>query len=310
MEPDNSFKALFDPGSANNFFDITNLAGFESVSNTSYNRTNALWLAEFCRLIYRQENGEVSRPDAFVTRGAFLESKGWREEAFFNQGGTQAGIFLKDKDCAALVFRGTLGLKDVITDAEFLPDAWQFGGNVHGGFKEAFGAVWDNVKNGLLSLNVPVFFTGHSLGAALATLAASQCRKDPALAKCGPAALYTFGSPRVGDQKFGATLNGLFHCRVVNNKDLVPTMPPVLPVEGVTFRHTGQLHLIEPNGHLHVFPPDTDSIELRGPISGPVNLIRSLEGLLSGVRTFGLEPPLPLRDHTPVNYTAALERAS
>lgn len=239
MEPDNSFGALFDPGAANNFFDITNLAEFESRSNAAYNRTNALWLAEFCRLIYRQDNDEVPRPATFVPRDAFLESRGWRELAFFNQGGTQAGIFLKDKDCAALVFRGTLGLKDVITDAEFLPDAWPFGGSVHGGFKEAFDAIWDKVKNGLLTLNLPIFFTGHSLGAALATLAASQCRKDPALLGCGPAALYTFGSPRVGDQAFGTTLNGLFHCRVVNDEDLVTTMPPVLPVEGVTFQHTG-----------------------------------------------------------------------
>src|SRR5215831_10133792 len=101
MQPDNGFDALFNPGEAANFFNISNLDGFEPDSNAVYSRTNALWLAEFCRLIYRREKDEVPRPASFVSRGAFLKAKGWREQAFINQGGTQAAIFVQDHRCAA-----------------------------------------------------------------------------------------------------------------------------------------------------------------------------------------------------------------
>jgi len=95
MDEDNSFDALMNPGEANNFFDIADLPELDPSATTAYSRTNSLWLIEFSRLIYRQE----------IT--------------FFNEDDTQAGLFVNNKvQCAALVFRGTLGLDDDITDAK------------------------------------------------------------------------------------------------------------------------------------------------------------------------------------------------
>src|SRR2546427_6478239 len=146
MEQDNSFEALMNPGEASNFFDIANLTEFDPRSTTSYSRTNALWLVEVCRLIYRKENDEMKRATGFVTRNQFLAAKGWREDTFFNQAGTQAGLFVNDQlKCGALVFRGTLGLKDVITDSKFLPTRCEGGGYVHDGFKGAVDVVWRDV---------------------------------------------------------------------------------------------------------------------------------------------------------------------
>lgn len=311
MEPDNSLAALVNPGEADNFFDIDGLADLQPGSTAAFDRINALWLAEFCRLIYRQENDEVPRPNTFKTRDAFLRDHGWQEQAFFNLKGTQAGLFLKPNQCAALIFRGTLGLQDDITDVEFAPDQWDFGGKVHGGFKEAFQAVWkDDLKAELLALNLPLFVTGHSLGAALGTLAWSACLNDPKLKGCRPAALYTIGSPRVGDANFSQTLAGLFHCRLVNDQDIVPTVPPTWLVLGMRFQHVGQLHQLTPDEPLRVFPNNFDPgvtnaipVDLLGPISSLAATIAGLPGAL-------LEPPLPLRDHTPVNYTAAIELAT
>ena len=64
---------------------------------------------------------------------------------------------------------------------------------VHAGFQFALNSVWDRTSTlleGYRAANptAPVFFTGHSLGAALATLAIARFRG-------GKAALYTFGSP-------------------------------------------------------------------------------------------------------------------
>jgi hypothetical protein len=313
MDEDNSFDALMNPGEASNFFDIADLPEIDPTATAVYSRTNSLWLIEFSRLIYRQEKDEKPRPPNFITRNQFLGPKGWQEIAFFNEDDTQAGLLINGKlQCAALVFRGTLGLDDTITDAKAILVPWDGSGLIHDGFKDAFDAVWETlVKPKLLNLGMPFFITGHSLGAALGTLATARCLRDAALKTCQPLALYTFGSPRVGDNAFGADLKGIFHCRMVNDEDIVTTVPPPLPIPGVpAYQHAGQLHRIEHDGHLHIFPPDTDTLEVKSPRTGAINFVESLDGLLSGIRAFRLEPPEPLRDHTPVNYTARLERAS
>jgi hypothetical protein len=59
--------------------------------------------------------------------------------------------------------------------------------------------------------------TGHSLGAAVATLAASVFR---------PTMLLTLGSPRVGDAAFAATVAGIDGARLVDCCDIVTELPP------------------------------------------------------------------------------------
>lgn len=67
-----------------------------------------------------------------------------------------------------------------------------------------------------------VFITGHSLGAALATLAAAHLATTH---KIKPI-LYTFASPRVGDKKFAENLTGLKEVyRIINSEDLVQATP-------------------------------------------------------------------------------------
>src|SRR5207245_4725403 len=162
-------------------------------------------------------------------------------------------------------------------------------------------AVWDDgIKPALRKLDFPLFFTGHSLGAALASLAAARCILDPDLKNSRPESLYTFGSPRVGDKAFGTALQGLFHCRLVNDKDIVTIVPPVMLVGGIAkFQHVGRMHRIEPDGHLQIFPPDEDVSETRCPLRGPIKILLLLTWLLVRVLAIRLELPTPLRDHTP-----------
>jgi hypothetical protein len=74
--------------------------------------------------------------------------------------------------------------------------------------------------------------TGHSLGAALATL---YTLENAHTSKIKNPALCTFASPAVGDSTFVAAFNGLAltSWRVVNAPDLVPKLPPEL----FGFRH-------------------------------------------------------------------------
>jgi triacylglycerol lipase len=307
MKENNSLEALIDPGEAEDFFDVAGLGEFEPSVTRRYSRTNALWLAEFSRLIYRREKDELKgRPPSFRTRDQFLSPHGWQQDSkdFFNVDDTQAALFVNGKlQCGALVFRGTLGLGDVITDAEFIPVDWLIGeGKIHRGFRDALQKVWGQIEGRLAGFPHPVFYTGHSLGAALATLAAARAVIEGRLPR--PAALYTFGSPRVGDATFAGTLLGVYHCRVVNDNDIVATVPPP-PL----FRHQGELHHIRHDGRIEVHSREADVLMTLRPGLLIARTAAALNGLVAGLRAFGLELPEALTDHAPVNYTAHLEAA-
>ena len=307
MKENNSLEALINPGDADDFFDIAKLPEFEPSVTSGYSRTDALWLAEFSRLIYRREQDEITtRPAGFRTRDEFLSPRGWRQEPndFFNIGATQAALFTNaNLQCAALIFRGTLGLADIITDAEFILGDWlPNAGQVHIGFRDALQKVWGQIEARLADFPHPVFYTGHSLGAALAILAAARAMIDGQLPQ--PAALYTFGSPRVGDATFTSKLHDVYHCRMVNDNDIVPTVPPP-PL----FRHDGELHHIRHDGRIEVHPRGEDLLMTIQPGLLIERSAAALNGMVAGLRAFGLELPEQLTDHTPVNYTAHLENS-
>lgn len=292
MDFDNSWDAVVKPGKATVFFDVLDQTRFDP-SAPSYSKINAWWLAELCRLIYREETDETEKA-APPTRQEVLDKVQLREVAFFNEGATEAAL-IKPKNpaasqFAALVFRGTTDVNDWLTDFRIVPTPWEGRGLVHKGFAEALELVWDKVADSV-NVNVPsdcpLFIAGHSLGAALATLAASLRQ---------PRALYTFGSPRVGDKDFGATLAGASNFRVVNNRDVVTTVPPPLP-----FHHAGELRYITHKGGMLV-SPDDDTVA-RDRLKRDWFSFSSIDW-----KNLFRTAPEPFADHAPVNYVAHLER--
>jgi hypothetical protein len=260
---------LLRPGDAASFFDRVPLPEFDA-SSLSYSSSNAWWLAELSRIIYRHDVEEEPDPPK-PRRSTFLARAGLHQLAFFEsrEAGTQAFLVESTgaRRFAALVFRGTeRDPRDVASDLETL--STRIAGTdvcIHEGFKEGLEAVWPTVARELERLACPVFYAGHSLGAALATLAASH---RP------PKAVYTFGSPRVGNEAFVATLRSVAVYRVVDGTDIVTTLPP----EIAGFRHAGELHQL-----------------------GTGSLARTrLDPWIRLRRLFG--PPTPLADHAPINY--------
>src|SRR5262249_40403465 len=110
-----------------------------------------------------------------------------------------------------------------------------------------------------------------------------------------PAALYTFGSPRVGDAVFADSLKSLTHSRIVDELDIVPEVPPVLNIP--PFRHTGTLH--------HILEADTPKTSFPENVDALLKLRNELKRLQEG--KFDVEAPKFLADHAPINYTARLE---
>jgi triacylglycerol lipase len=268
MQAATTWQDLMRPGEADDFFSRVPMPEFDP-SAAAYHKGNALWLAELSRIAYRHDEEEEDSPPQ-PTRKSCLAKVRLRERRFFQseRTGTQAILVESEgkAEFAALVFRGTeQGVQDLMTDLGVGMEAFRSQGpGVHLGFRSALDSVWPQIEEELSRVAAPVFFTGHSLGAALATLAAARRR---------PKALYTFGSPRVGNEDFVATLAGVAIYRVVDDADAVATLPP----EWLGFRHAGEtIRLKEPT-------PEADA-ESPG-------WLRRAAG-----------PPKPLADHAPVNY--------
>jgi hypothetical protein len=181
--------------------------------DSSFNRANALYLAHASDVAYQRAPADAARERLGLNAIAFL-NKVTRTRGFLGVCDTHA----------VLAFRGSdpVTLPNWVTDAVVkLVEQDEYDGRVHHGFSSVLRRTWDKVERIIdEAKDKPLFLTGHSMGGALAVLTA--CR----LAKIGrpPVAIYTFGSPRVGDRAFCAGY-ALPTYRVVNGLDLVPEMP-------------------------------------------------------------------------------------
>ncbi len=289
---DDSWRALFRPGEANAYFqdDVT---AFDP-SDDGNLLVRAWWCAELSRLIYRQGRDEVGDDALDPPRDVILASFGLHEAVFISEQGTQALLVTSrdgdTKPFTILVFRGTHDLRDWLTNLTLTWTDWPSGGVVHSGFKQAFDAVWPSVATALGALPDPLFMTGHSLGGALATLAASVHR---------PAGLVTFGCPRVGDEAFVDSIDRVKHARFVNNRDIVTTLP--MPQGPPGYRHHGELHQLTRDSRLLIDPSDAELSDDRD-----ANDTVWPSNPLEWAKLFDLKPARFLSDHAPVNYVAHL----
>jgi hypothetical protein len=214
----------------------------------AYSDRMAWVLASVSQLVYdRFEEGGQAREDLIKK----LESGGFEllPGGEFNDPEHDTQAFLirnKRNNYVVLAFRGTEVSKkrDLSTDAKVLkvPD---FSGKVklHGGFKKAFEEnVQGKIEACLLehARDIPLYITGHSLGAALATVAVRHLEKKKYFRDL-IAACYTFGSPRVGNKALDEALKSPIY-RVVNTTDIV-TMVPLLG-----YRHVGDERFLNRRG--------------------------------------------------------------
>ena len=142
----------------------------------------------------------------------------------FDQNGTQAFLAVC-KEYAVLAFRGTevTEFQDIKDDMNAILTKSGTDGFVHKGFQKAYKRVEKDIHEAIQHLEVrekPLYFTGHSLGGALATIAAKEISHTG-----GNAACYTFGAPRVGDEAWVVEMKTPVY-RVVNSADSVPMLPP------------------------------------------------------------------------------------
>lgn len=124
---------------------------------------------------------------------------------------------------------------------------------VHDGFLADFDAINAQLVKAIKTIQagrrLPIFITGHSLGAALATLCALEFERQ----KFPIAGVYTFGSPRVGNAAFCKIYDDCLNditFRIVNQNDIVPRVPPLLN----GYRHCGNCVFLFSGGGYGVNP--------------------------------------------------------
>ncbi len=171
------------------------------------------------------------RPD--IVNAAF-SAAGFENIEYFDRDGAQAYIFEHQHDCI-VVCRGTEpnDWNDIKADVNALTVLAETAGRVHRGFKREVDDLWPRLERALKDNSKPLWFAGHSLGGAMATICAGRCKL--AEIPSNPTGLFTFGSPRVGTTRYINYVK-IPHYRWVNNNDIVARVPPAW----MGYRHGGR----------------------------------------------------------------------
>ena len=184
------------------------------------------------------------------------------------------GLVVTGKRHVGVAFRGTCNANNVVTDLKFIKTEYKAMSEsphqprthvlpvcgkpqVHRGFHQAWQAlraeVLENVARAFEAdpggTPPQIYVTGHSLGGAIATLAAYDIAQDYPSHRV---VLYTFGSPRVGNHSFRHIFNRAVPVcwRIVNELDGVTRVPPVQAL----YSHVGKKVKIDSEGLLMLEP--------------------------------------------------------
>lgn len=149
-------------------------------------------------------------------------------------------------DGITVAFRGTQSsnsLDWIQNAALFLTpvgDRTGFKGKMHAGFYRTTKSLWKASKEVLVEMlkisdergwNKEVYFTGHSKGGAMASVAALLMKRDGDLPD--PAYVCTFGSARVGDSEFRDYYNKkISQTSYEAHLDIIPFLPPSASMMG------------------------------------------------------------------------------
>ncbi len=259
--------------------------------DASATRSEALLCAELSRLVYCGFEKDAAVRHAVTTQ---LTAIGFSDCVFFDANGLQAFLTVDaTRRLGVLVYRGTQAdeLQDLLANANAFLKPWAGIGCVHQGFAAMLAGKWPDIRAAIdAHQNIRLIYTGHSLGAALATLSGALRRPD---------ALYTFASPRVGDAAFRGSMAGVICERYVDCSDIVCRIPDA----AWSYEHVGVLKYFDQDGVFRAAISDAD-----------VRLDQRSAKVAYPLR-YGWRQPATVflrsfADHAPVNYIHALRAAA
>jgi triacylglycerol lipase len=195
-----------------------------SAANPPIDLRLAVVLAGFCEATYVQ----------FDTPPAFKVPAGYTLVARFTGQDQQKvtapyGFIAESPGAVVIAFRGTRSGTEWITDSDFGYTAYPFvaeAGFTHAGFTGIYATTREQIIPVLRTLSAAkrLYVTGHSLGAALATLHALDAAVNTQFRS---PTMYNFASPRVGNRQFAARYDRAIRSsiRIINSADIVPMLP-------------------------------------------------------------------------------------
>jgi len=182
------------------------------------------------------------------------------------------------RSLTVLAFRGSKSVRNYLTDADFpsVPTDICPGCTVDQGFYNS----WLEARTGVLAVlkttaaanpSYKVVIVGHSLGGAIAAIAAAELRNAGTSSD-----LYTYGQPRIGGLTVSnyitnQNLGGNF--RVTHYDDPVPRLPPLV----LGFVHISPEYYINTGNGVVVTPNDTTKL------TGSINYSGNTGNLGNGV---------------------------
>lgn len=207
---------------------------------TKYSAKNAYLLAQAAKLAYK--------PSKDVEHTV---KNGWKmpNVRFIDKNETQCFV-AGDDEKIIISFRGTepSKMQDLMSDIKLRFTEHPLG-KVHRGFLAAIDYAWgDTIKTiqEFQTQDQTIWFAGHSLGAALATLGVAKMYdlNQPVHG------LYTFGQPRTGDTKFAERFDAKYKLssfRFVHNNDIVTRVP----LSAMGYKHIGSFLYLDAAKNLH-----------------------------------------------------------
>jgi hypothetical protein len=252
------------------------------------------WIADAAVLAYARSRSQLMDHETF--RSIFVQA-GFEDSKLIQRSDVLRSTqmyFAQRPELAILAFCGTVkgNLQNLLTNFDALPVNPNDPGNtiVHKGFSDALDIVWTDAKQLLDGYRQEhpasqIYFTGHSLGGALATLAIWRFQKDQTDRNVS---LYTIGCPRVGNGQFCKELNdratkGIF--RYMDGNDLVTHVPPAG----------------HPIGYAHP-DPGIQIGSRQWQLTDEIRTVLEDADAIAWDIVTGRNPPEDLADHSPVRY--------
>lgn len=157
-----------------------------------------------------------------------------------------AGLIIETKDYVLVSYRGTKlsEPKEVFHDLQIHQSNMKLAGKnyaMHAGFIKEYKASKENLIKTFAQVDSskPIIFSGHSLGGAVANIAALDFTTNKPIENAKVKNVVTFGAPRVFSPSTASLFNklglGKKTLRVVQRGDPIPEMVPYLP-----YNHTGK----------------------------------------------------------------------
>ncbi|CAM9637666.1 unnamed protein product [Choristocarpus tenellus] len=215
-------------------------------SAEGFSATNAHYFARLSIVAYETED---------IAKSELFDKLGYTDVFWLkSEDNNTQGYVAAQASHVAVVFRGTDQGADWWINLDILYKETKHG-VVHKGFHTALNSLWGDRKGfegilgtvrslGASNPDRPIFLSGHSLGGALASIAAAQLELD--VPDVSVAGVYTIGSPRVFSREYATVYDKALRARTfraVNNNDLVARVPPIL-------KHVGTEIYIDPRGNI------------------------------------------------------------